>query len=64
MERKNAWLSYDEAAKKQLMDLGEKYRLFLSRGKTERECVKLAVAEARAAGYISLEEAKEAGKPL
>ena len=64
MERKNAWLSYDEAAKKELHELCEKYRLFLSRGKTERECVKLAVAEAKAVGYISLEEAKAAGKAL
>ena len=64
MERKNAWLSYDEAAKKELHELCEKYRLFLSRGKTERECVKLAEAEAKAAGYISLEEARKAGKAL
>ena len=64
MERKNAWLSYDKKQKKDLMALGEKYRVFLSHGKTERECVELAVAEAKKAGYISLEEAKALGRRL
>ena len=64
MERKNAWLSYDKKQKKELMTLGENYRVFLSRGKTERECVELAVAEARKAGYISLQEAKALGRKL
>lgn len=64
MERKNAWLSYDQKAKKALYTLGEKYRQFLSKGKTERECVDLAVAEAEKAGYICLEKAVEEGKKL
>ena len=57
MERKNAWLSYDKKQKKELYTLGEDYRVFLSKGKTERECVDLSVAEAEKAGYISLEKA-------
>ncbi|MBQ6075183.1 MAG: aminopeptidase [Lachnospiraceae bacterium] len=64
MERKNAWLSYDKKQKKDLTVLCENYRKFLSAGKTERECVELAVADARKAGYISLEEAAAAGKKL
>ncbi len=64
MERKNAWLSYDKKQKKELMALGERYRVFISRGKTERECVELAVAEAKKAGYLSLEEAKALGRKL
>ena len=64
MERKNAWLSYDKKQKKELMTLAENYRVFISRGKTERECVELAVAEAEKAGYISLKEAKASGKKL
>ncbi len=62
MERKNAWLSYDAKQKKALTTLGEEYRKFLSLGKTERECVDLAVEEAQKAGYISLEEARAKGK--
>ncbi|MBQ7145956.1 MAG: aminopeptidase [Lachnospiraceae bacterium] len=64
MERKNAWLSYDKKQKKELYSLGEDYRVFLSKGKTERECVDLSVAEAEKAGYISLEKAIAAGKKL
>ena len=64
MERKNAWLSYDKKQKKELYTLGEEYRVFLSKGKTERECVDLSVAEAEKAGYISLEKAIAAGKKL
>ena len=64
MERKNAWLSYDKKQKKELTALCENYRKFISKGKTERECVELAVAEARQAGYISLAEAKALGRKL
>ena len=46
MERKNVWTSYDEAQLKELETLNEGYKYFLSNGKTERECVKLAVSMA------------------
>ena len=42
-EKKNLWSSYDEAAKKELHEINEKYKACLDAGKTERECVKLAV---------------------
>ena len=64
MERKNAWMSYDKKQKKELYTLCEKYRKFLSKGKTERECVDQAVAEAEKAGYISLDKAVAEGKKL
>ncbi len=64
MERKNAWLSYDEDQKKAVMALNEEYRQYITAGKTERECVEQTVTLARLAGYISLEEAVKAGKPL
>ena len=64
MERKNVWTAYTEEDLKCLEELCAGYRAFLDHGKTERECVKSAVKEARAAGYISLEEALERGTPL
>ncbi|MCR4909282.1 MAG: aminopeptidase [Lachnospiraceae bacterium] len=56
MEQKNAWLSYTAAEKKELENLAKGYREFLDEGKTERECVKIAVREAKAAGYRDLDE--------
>ncbi len=54
MERPNAWKSYDEEQVKQLEALCSDYRKFLDEGKTERECVKLTVSMAEAAGYRNL----------
>lgn len=59
MERKNVWTSYDEAQLKELETLNEGYKYFLSNGKTERECVKLAVSMAEACGYQNLYEVSE-----
>jgi aspartyl aminopeptidase len=56
MERRNAWLSYKEADEKEMEDLAKAYRDFLDKGKTERECVTEIILQARAKGYISLEE--------
>lgn len=58
MERKNAWLTYDEAQLKELKQLNEGYKDFLSKGKTERECVKIAVQMAKQSGYQDLNEVK------
>lgn len=64
MERKNAWNTYDEKALEELGQVTEQYRRFISEGKTERECARIAVEMARENGYISLEEAMESGKNL
>jgi aspartyl aminopeptidase len=64
MERKNAWNTYGEEELSKLCQVTDQYRAFLSKGKTERECVKLTVEMAKAAGYISLEEAMERGSRL
>ena len=64
MERKNAWNTYDENAMKELGQVTEQYRRFISEGKTERECARIAVEMARENGYISLEEAMASGKNL
>ncbi len=64
MERKNAWLSYDAAQKAKLNELCERYKEFITRGKTERECVDQAVEAAEKAGFISLEKARKKGRKL
>ena len=56
MERRNAWLSYDEKEEKELELVAKSYRSFLDAGKTERECVSELIRQAEAAGYVSLEE--------
>lgn len=58
MERKNAWLTYNETQLNELNDLNEGYKDFLSKGKTERECVKLAIKMAKEAGYQDLSSVK------
>ncbi|MGN0271138.1 MAG: aminopeptidase [Lachnospiraceae bacterium] len=67
MERENAWKKYPEGEKREpVLKFGEDYRQFLSDCKTERECVEFFEAQAKAAGYIPLQEAiekKQALKP-
>lgn len=64
MERKNAWIEYSDKDLKEIEKICKDYRNFLSDGKTERECVKEIVKKAKDKGYISIEEAIKAGKPL
>lgn len=64
MERKNAWLSYTEADEKEMEALAEAYKSFLDNGKTERECVDRTIEEARAKGYVSLEEKLAKGETV
>ena len=64
MENKNVFLSYDAAAMRELERVAAGYRDFLSRGKTERECVRLVVAAAEAAGYKNLAELTASGASL
>ena len=64
MERRNAWLSYEEADEKELEKLAKNYRTFLDAGKTERECVLELTREAEAAGYVSLENKRASGEQI
>ncbi len=56
MERPNAWKSYTKKELKEVEALNKGYMDFLSEGKTERLCVKLAVQRAEEAGYINLDK--------
>ena len=64
MERKIAWEKYSQEEMEKVFAFAENYRQFLSLGKTERECVKLAVAEAKAHGYEDLQDVIASGKAL
>ena len=44
--------------------MSKRYRAFLDNGKTERECAAQAGEMAKAAGFIALEDAIAAGRPL
>lgn len=64
MERKNAWNTYGEGELQKLQEITDRYKNFISQGKTERECAGLTVAMAEKAGYHSLERVMEEGKTL
>ena len=64
MERGSAWKGYTEADIEALNELAEGYKAFITANKTERECCAAAVAAAKTAGYLSLEEVLASGKPL
>ena len=64
MERKSVWLKYDQNELQNLDSLNKNYIDFLSDCKTERECVKETVRQAKEHGYTSLEKALEKGAPL
>ena len=64
MERKNAWKDYNESDLKELEALCSSYQDFLSDCKTERECTSEVIKLAKDKGYISIEDAIAAGRPL
>lgn len=51
----NLWQEYSAEEKSKVMEFCEGYRKFLTACKTERECVKYAVAEAEKHGFKSLD---------
>lgn len=57
MERKAAWKKYDAQDIEELEALADGYKAFITENKTERECCQSAIALAKAAGYVSLEDA-------
>ena len=68
MIRKNAWKSYTDSQKQELNTINEKYKACLNAGKTERECVKLAVKmleeKAREMGSTTKYSSTEASEAL
>ena len=64
MERKNMWTVYSEEQLRELEQLNESYKLYLDNGKTERECIKVAVQMAQDAGYRDLKDVIANGERL
>ncbi|MCR5235932.1 MAG: aminopeptidase [Lachnospiraceae bacterium] len=60
----NAWLNYSKNDRKELKELSDSYIEFLSKCKTERECVKEIVAMAKKSGYHDLRDIVENNKRL
>ena len=64
MYAKNAWQQYSPEDMKALEAFAQDYRKFIDGGKTERECVKEAVAEAEAKGFRSLDDVIRSGETV
>lgn len=64
MERKNVWTTYDVSQLAELHEINEKYKHCLDVGKTERECVKMTIQMAEAAGYKDFKKVLAEGVPL
>ncbi|MGL5615820.1 MAG: aminopeptidase [Sarcina sp.] len=54
-EKVNIWEEYSDSQRKEVFELGERYRKFLSVAKTERESIDELVKEAEKNGYRDLE---------
>ena len=63
MKRENVWKTYDAVQLVKLDEINEKYKACLDAGKTERECVKLTVAELESHGYRNLKELERSEHP-
>ena len=62
MYAKNAWEKYDDNQIKEIMDFNELYKDFISKGKTERACVKESIKLAKEAGFKDISSFKELKK--
>lgn len=59
-----AWNDYSEEQFQEVMNFAEDYMDFLSKGKTERRFLKLAIEKAEAAGYRNIEDVIASGDCL
>jgi len=64
MERKNLWETYTETQIKDLEVLCTSYKHYLDEGKTERECIREAVKQAKEVGYKDLKDVIANGERL
>ena len=58
-KKKNAWLKYSAAQLKAVDKLADEYKEFISKCKTERECVTEIIRQAKALGYKDLDSVKK-----
>ncbi|TGY65458.1 aminopeptidase [Dubosiella muris] len=52
----NAWKTYSEKEKQEVMDFNDAYIDFISKGKTERLCTKMIIELAKGFGYKNMED--------
>lgn len=64
MDSKNVWNSYKSSDLQELEEVNEKYKSCLDAGKTERECIGLAVDMTKEKGFKDLKEVVAAKKAL
>ena len=64
MERKNLWEVYTDEQVKELEIVCENYKEYLDIGKTERECIREAVKQAKEVGYKDLHDVIANGEKL
>lgn len=64
MERKNLWKEYTDDQVKELESVCENYKDYLDKGKTERECIREAVKQAKEVGYKDLNDVIANGETL
>ena len=63
METENIWKKYSDVQRIEIESFAKDYMDFLSKSKTERECVQQAVSAAKAAGFadLNMQNALKAG---
>lgn len=59
-----AWDKYSDADKKEVFDFSNRYKNFMSKAKTERECVAELLEIAKANGYKDLDEIVKKGEAI
>lgn len=64
MNERTVWETYTEEEKGRVFDFCEAYRTFISKCKTERECVEEIIRDVEAHGYRSLKGIREEGRSL
>lgn len=64
MNKKTLWEIYDQAQLEKMEQVNTRYKNCLDAGKTERECVEVAVSMATEAGYVPLADCIKAGTAL
>lgn len=57
----NAWEQLKDDELNQVFEFGESYKYFMDNGKTERECVDEIIKQAKAEGFVSLDEVMDRG---
>ena len=62
MERTSAWSTYTPENITELERLSDRYKEFLNKGKTERECVTYAVELAESHGFRNLQDYIDSGR--